>query len=218
MTLWTILENSLWILQKGVSKCLNSIFWWLVFESWVSNFKTCALSGFLQMISDDFQKHEAIFSKIFQHSFKKFMDYSHWSLLKLVVFCCDISWFNSLYWIYSVVVYSTIIDLYFARCFFQLKWLFNAILHVCTCVDYTVCWQFHFFFFSLFLEFPTHNSNSKDAKNWDYSHKNAESNDNTAHTAKQCPVLAPTVAHCSRQVLRLHKYHMTHQNCKLLFI
>ena len=102
MTLWTILENSLWILQKGVSKCLNSIFWWLVFESWVSNFKTCALSGFLQMISDDFQKHEAIFSKIFQHSFKKFMDYSHWSLLKLVVFCCDISWFNSLYWIYSV--------------------------------------------------------------------------------------------------------------------
>ena len=34
--------------------------------------------------------------------FEIFMDYSHWSLLKLVVFCCDISWFNSLYWIYSV--------------------------------------------------------------------------------------------------------------------
>ena len=99
--LWTILENSLWILQKGVSKCLNSIFWWLVLESWVSNFKT--LSGFFPMVSGNFQKHEAIFfQNRFQHSFKIFMDYSHWSLLNLVVFCCDISWFNSLYWIYSV--------------------------------------------------------------------------------------------------------------------
>ena len=62
MALWTILENSLWILQKGVSKCLNSIFWWLVLESWVSNFKT--LSGFFPMVSGNFQKHEAIFFKI----------------------------------------------------------------------------------------------------------------------------------------------------------
>ena len=100
--LWTILENSLWILQKGVSKCLNSIFWWLVLESWVSNFKT--LSGFFPMVSGNFQKHEAIFFKIDFSIVLKYswIKYSHWSLLKLLVFCCDISWFNSLYWIYSV--------------------------------------------------------------------------------------------------------------------
>ena len=71
--LWTILENSLWILQKGVSKCHNSIFWWLVLESWVSNFKT--LSGFFSNGFWQFPKTWGdFFQNRFQHSFKIFMD------------------------------------------------------------------------------------------------------------------------------------------------
>ena len=72
-------------------------------SSWILSFE---LQDIVWISSNGFWRFPKtwgdFFSNRFQHSFKIFMDDSQWSLLKLVVFCCDISWFNSLYWIYSV--------------------------------------------------------------------------------------------------------------------